>query len=313
MTRVIGFVVYPGFQLLDVAGPVAAFEAPTHVNPTEPYQVKLMSKDGAPVRSSFGVVVETVPFGRDELDTLLVVGGWGIEEPIACPETIDFIKAAQPRRLGSVCSGAYVLAQAGLLDGRRAATHWRRVADFRARFPQVKLDEDAIFVREGAIWTSAGITAGIDLALALIADDLGDEVAREVARELVVYHRRPGGQSQHSALLRMPSQSDRIARAIQFARDNLSSSLTVERLAAEAGVSPRQFSRMFTRESGQTPAKAVEQMRLDVAKIEIASRRYSIEEVARMTGFSDAERMREAFVRTFGQTPQAYRRDRAAT
>ena len=157
----IGLIVFPGFQILDAAGPLAAFEVPSRALEPSPYAVELLSRDGGLVRSSIGVSVMTAPFDDDGLDTLLVVGGWGIETPVGCPETLDFVRNARPRRIGSVCSGAYVLAEAGVLDGRRAATHWRRTDDFRRRYPRVRVEADAIFVRDDPVWTSAGITAGI--------------------------------------------------------------------------------------------------------------------------------------------------------
>ena len=311
MPRRVGLIVFPGFQILDAAGPLAAFEVPSRALEPSPYAVELLSRQGGLVRSSIGVSVMTAPFDDDAFDTLLVVGGWGIETPAACPGTLEFVRNARARRIGSVCSGAYVLAEAGLLDGRRAATHWRRTDDFRLRYPRVRVEADAIFVRDDPVWTSAGITAGIDLALALIADDLGEEMSRRTAQELVVFHRRPGGQSQHSALLELAPKSDRIGRALAYARSNLAEPLSVERLAEAAGLSSRQFARLFLRETGRTPAKAVEQLRVEAARIEVEAHRHSLVEVARLTGFNDTDRMRTAFLRAYGQPPQALRRGAA--
>jgi transcriptional regulator GlxA family with amidase domain len=207
-----------------------------------------------------------------------------------------------------VCSGAFVLGAAGVLDGRRATTHWRRARAMQAKFPAVKLDADRIFVKDGAVWTSAGITAGIDLALALIEEDHGLDVASAVAKELVVYHRRQGGQSQFSTLIQLRPAGDPSARALAFARERLHEPLGVERLAAAAGLSPRQFARRFLAETGQTPAKAVERLRLEAAKAEVETGRAPIDQIARRTGFNDPERMRRAFLRTYGQPPQAMRR-----
>lgn len=308
MLRTIGLIVFPGFQILDAAGPLAAFEVPSRAQAPSAYAVELLSREGGLVRSSVGVSVMTQPFYDDGWDTLLVVGGWGIEAPVACPRTLDFVRNSRPRRIGSVCSGAYVLAEAGLLDGRRAATHWRRAEDFRRRYPRVQLNADAIFVRDDPVWTSAGITAGIDLALALIADDLGEAMSRRTAQELVVFFRRPGGQSQYSALLDLAPKSDRIGRALAYARSNLAEPLPVERLAEAAGLSARQFARLFVQETGRTPARAVEQLRVEAARTEVEARRHSLTEVARLTGFNDSDRMRSAFLRAYGQTPQALRR-----
>jgi transcriptional regulator GlxA family with amidase domain len=208
----------------------------------------------------------------------------------------------------SVCTGAFLLAEARLLDGRRATTHWRYAANLQREFPRVKVESDRIFVKDGSVWTSAGITAGIDLALALIEEDLGIDVSRAVARELVVYHRRSGGQSQFSALLELEPESDRIRRALAFARDHLAEPLSVERLAAAAGIGPRQFSRAFRAETGETPARAIERLRTEAARLRVEAETEPIEQIAAAAGFADPERMRRAFVRRFGQPPQALRR-----
>jgi transcriptional regulator GlxA family with amidase domain len=216
--------------------------------------------------------------------------------------------AQRARRIASVCSGAYLLAEAGLLDGRRATTHWERSGDFTRRFPRVRLEPDRIFVRDGDVWTSAGITAGIDLALALIGEDLGEAVARRTAQQLVVYHRRPGGQSQFSALIEMDGQGGRFADLIDWMRERLGERLGVERLAERAAMSPRHFARAFAAETGMTPAKAVERLRLETARARVENSAEPIELVAAAVGFGDPERMRRAFLRAFGQPPQALRR-----
>jgi putative intracellular protease/amidase len=218
MVRRIGVFVFEDFQILDATGPLAAFELPSRGMTPPPYRLEVLSLGGGTVRSSCGLSVDTAPFAPEPFDTLVVAGGEGTRAAATCPKTLAMVRAADVRRLASVCSGAFVLAAAGLLDERRAATHWRRAADLQRRFPKVRVEPDAIWVRDGHVWTSAGITAGIDLALALIADDLGEAVARRTAQELVVYHRRPGGQSQHSALLDMAPRSDRVGRALAFAR-----------------------------------------------------------------------------------------------
>ena len=209
------------------------------------------------------------------------------------------------RRVTSVCSGTFILAAAGLLDGLRATTHWQAAAFLQRKYPGIRVESDRIFVKEGAIWTSAGVTAGIDLSLALIEEHLGPEVAKAVARQLVVYYRRPGGQSQFSALLELESTSDRVQRALSFARTHLCEVMSVEQLAKAAGLSPRQLGRIFLAETGQTPAKAVERLRTEAAKARIEQSDESIEGIAHAVGFVDPERMRRAFVRTFGHPPQA--------
>jgi transcriptional regulator GlxA family with amidase domain len=243
-------------------------------------------------------------------ETVLVAGGDGSRAAMREPALKDMVQcaAAAGRRIASVCSGAYVLAEAGVLDGRRATTHWARAEDFARRFPKVRLEADRIWVRDGEIWTSAGITAGIDLALALIAEDLGEGVAKRVAQQLVVYHRRPGGQSQFSALLDLDPGAGRFAGLLAWARERLSEPLGIERLAGQAGMSPRHFARAFLAEVGVTPAKAVERLRLDAARGAVESSSRAIDCIARQAGFGDPERMRRAFVRAFGQPPQALRR-----
>ena len=311
--RIVGVLVFTDFQLLDAAGPIGAFEIAGRYVPGT-YDIRLLSRDGGPVASSSGVTLNALSFkDAGPLDTLLVSGGEGTRGPSICEATLDFVRqtAITARRTTSVCSGAYVLAQAGLLDGRRATTHWNRTTDFARRYPKVKLEPDRIWVRDGAIWTSAGITAGIDLALALIAEDLGEDIARKTAQQLVVYHRRPGGQSQFSALLELKT-GGRFDALSAWARENLRSPLTVDVLAARAGMSERNFARAFAAETGFTPAKAIERLRVEAARTLLDSQPLQVEDVALETGFGDAERMRRAFIRAFGQPPQALRRARAA-
>jgi transcriptional regulator GlxA family with amidase domain len=212
------------------------------------------------------------------------------------------------RRIAAISTGAFLLAEAGLLDGRRATTHWMHASLLQAQYPAVKLDQDRIFTHDGPIWTTAGGAAGLDLCLALIEQDLGAEAAKAVARELIIYHRRTGAQSQISTLLELAPKSDRIQAALTYARDNLHKPLTVPELAEAANLSPRQFSRAFQAETGQSPAKAVETLRVEGARTLMEQSRHPIEVVARQTGFSDRDHMRRAFVRAFGQPPQALRR-----
>ena len=200
------------------------------------------------------------------------------------------------------------MAQAGLLEGRRATTHWAYARQLQERFPSIKVEPDRIYVIDGAIWTSAGMTAGIDLALAMVEKDHGAELARAVAQKLVMYHRRAGGQSQHSALLELAPKSDRIQTVLAYAREHLAQTLSVEQLAQEASLSSRQFSRAIRTETGQSPAKAVESLRLEAARLLIEKGRLSMDRIAVETGFVDRERMRKAFLRAFGQPPQMLRR-----
>jgi transcriptional regulator GlxA family with amidase domain len=306
----IGVLVFPQFQLLDAAGPISVFEIAARFAGQSP-SIKVFAVTPGPVRSSSGVEVlahALKPYGA--ITTLLVAGGEGVNVAARCEKTLNFVRAMARRgvRLASVCSGAYLLAEAGLLDGRRATTHWRRTRHFLAAYPEVKLEPDRIFVRDGDIWSSAGITAGIDLALAMAAEDFGDEVAQKTARQLVLYNRRSGGQSQFSSLLELKAPSGRFGALLSWAREHLDAPLTVEDLAEQAGMSSRHFTRAFIAETGSTPSKAVERLRIEVARQRVQSSSEAIERVAQLTGFRDPERMRRAFIRAFGQPPQSLRR-----
>ena len=310
MTRTIGMLIFADFQLLDAAGPIAVFETAARESTPPSYRLRIMANAAGPVSSSSGAQLIAETFTDDPIDTLIVAGGWGTREASACPATLAFVRAAsgQARRTASVCSGAFILAAAGLLDGRRATTHWGRATELARAYPQVDVEPDRIFVRDGAVWTSAGVTAGIDLALALVADDLGEGVARRAAQQLVVYYRRPGGQSLFSALLEADRPGSRFSPVLAWARERLGERLSVDRLADRAAMSPRHFARAFAAETGMTPAKAIERLRLEAAREQVESGTEPIEGVAAGAGFGDPERMRRAFIRAFGQPPQALRR-----
>lgn len=303
----IGFVVYPGFQAMSLAA-TSAFEFANLTVGQPRYDVCLLSENGGRIPSSFGMTIESEAFDRQPFDTLLVGGGVGI--PPSTPALLNFIREApaSARRVAAICTGAFLLAEAGLLDQRRATTHWLLAQQLKKLYPRVKVEEDRIFIIDGQLWTSAGMSAGIDLALAMVEKDLGADVAHSVAQKLVVYHRRSGGQSQFSALLELEPKSDRIQSALAYAKSHLRSALTVEELASAANLSPRQFSRAFTAETGQSPAKAVEHLRVEAARLMMEQTRHPVEVVAREVGFADRERMRRAFLRAFGQPPQAMRR-----
>jgi transcriptional regulator GlxA family with amidase domain len=307
MPRRLALVIFPGFQLLDAAGPIAAFEIAGRLRPGS-YDLCVLAPGGGLVRSSSGVALAAEPLADGPFDTVVVSGGDGTRALPQLAEIVRWLKRTAIRRPASVCSGAYVLAEAGLLDGRRATTHWGRTDDFARRYPKVKLEADRIFIRDGDVWTSAGITAGIDLALALVEDDLGGEVARRTAQQLVVHQRRPGGQSQFSALLDLGGRNGRFAELMDWMRDHLAEPLSVERLAERAAMSPRNFARAFTAETGTTPARAVERLRLEAARTAVETGHAPIDRVAEAVGFGDPERMRRAFLRAFGQPPQALRR-----
>jgi transcriptional regulator GlxA family with amidase domain len=268
----------------------------------------LLAPGGGEVESSSGLRLAAGPLEDGSFDTIVVSGGEIVRSVAAAQEIVAWLRRARARRTASVCSGAYLLAEAGLLDGRRATTHWASTDDFSRRYPKVKLDAERIFIRDGDVWTSAGISAGIDLALALIEDDLGPPLARRTAQQLVVHQRRPGGQSQFSALVELGGRTGRFVELIEWMRERLPEPLTVERLADRAAMSPRNFSRAFTAETGTTPAKAVERLRLEIARTAVETSHASLERIAEVVGFGDPGRMRRAFLRSFGQPPQALRR-----
>ncbi len=306
----IGIVVFPDFQLLDAAGPISVFEIASRIAGATA-SIRVLAELPGGVRSSSGV--ELLARGlrsAGQFSTLIVAGGEGVIAASRSAKLLAFVRAAEKRgvRIASVCSGAYVLAEAGLLDGRRATTHWRRTPHFLSTYPRVKLESDKIFVRDGEIWSSAGISAGIDLALAMVTEDFGEEVSRQTARQLVLYDRRSGGQSQFSSLLELKAPSGRFGPLLTWARENLHAPLTVEHLAERAGMSSRHFTRAFVAETGTTPFKAVERLRIEVARQRVQSSSEAIERVAQSTGFRDPERMRRAFIRAFGQPPQSLRR-----
>jgi transcriptional regulator GlxA family with amidase domain len=314
MPRSIAVILHPGFQLLDTAGPTAAFEMAERYRPGS-YELTVMApginRATGRVESSAGLRLAAEPLREGPFDTIIVSGGEIIRSATAASQIVAWLKAVTARRIASVCSGAFLLAEAGLLDGKRATTHWDSTERLQRSYPKVKLDAERIFIRDGNVWTSAGISAGIDLALALIEDDLGPDIGRRVAQQLVVHQRRPGGQSQFSALVELGGRTGRFADLIDWMRINLAEPLTVERLADRAAMSPRTFARAFTAETGTTPAKAVERLRLETARTAIESGNDSFERIAEKMGFGDPGRMRRAFLRGLGQPPQALRRARA--
>jgi transcriptional regulator GlxA family with amidase domain len=306
----IGILIFPDFQLLDAAGPISVFEiAGRYAGSATP--IRVMAAEAGPVRASCGVEMLARKFASPgAITTLVIAGGQGTTAAMRCEATLKFVCGLARRgvRVASVCSGAYVLAEAGLLAGRSATTHWERTRDFLKRYPDVKLEPDQIFVRDGNIWSSAGITAGIDLALAMVAEDFGDDVVQKTARQLVLYHRRSGGQSQFSSLLELKAPTGRFGALLTWAREHLDARLSVDDLADRAGMSARHFTRAFIAETGTTPSKAIERLRIEVARTRVQSSSEAIERVAETTGFRDPERMRRAFIRAFGQPPQALRR-----
>ena len=308
-----------GAQSLDILGPVEVFHTAAMIAPESGYEVTLVAPDdGRRVLLSNGLTMQADPLPEPppRHDTLLVAGGRGTREAIHDPAIVAWVRAAaaRARRTTSVCTGAFLLAEAGLLAGRGATTHWRYCDTLARRHPEIALDPDAVYVRDGDVWTSAGVTAGIDLALALVEEDVGREVALAVARELVVFLRRPGGQSQFSRALAAQQATRPALRELQaWMSGHLDADLSVAALARRANLTERSFSRAFRREVGQTPAAYVEALRIERARILLEDGAESLQAVARATGFASAEVLRRAFHRRVGVSPAAYReRFRAA-
>jgi transcriptional regulator GlxA family with amidase domain len=312
MVHHIAFIIYPAFDLLDLAGPLEVFEWAERSVPGS-YVCHVLTPNGGSVRSAGGLTIESEAKQPSGMDTMIVIGGASaMGQPD--PALLEFIgKGKGVRRRASVCTGSFLLAAAGLLDGRMATTHWRWTAELQRRFPSIKVNGDRIFTADRGTWTSAGITAGIDMALAMVEEDVGPEVARAVARAMVIFYRRPGGQLQFSTLVEHEPDTDRMRGVLAYARKNLSNRLSVEELAKYANLSPRQFSRAFRASTGVTPAKAIEKLRVEAARPRVEHTTDLLDIIARDVGFADAMRMRDAFVRIFGISPQEMRRSARLT
>jgi len=306
----VGYFLTSGFQVMAI-GTQTVFEMANIVAREEIYRVTNYSLAGGQIRSSLGLSVST-----EQVTTGTLADTWmisGVVNPLARktpPEELAFVSAAskQSRRMAGLCTGTFVLGDAGLLGGRRVTTHWAFADALRTRCVKTQVEADRIFIIDGPVWTSAGLTAAMDLALAMVEKDLGSELAASVAHVMVMHQRRSGGQSQHSEMLKMSPKSDRIQAALDFAQKNLGKALTVGDLANAAHLSPRQFSRVFQSETGRSPAKAIEHLRLEEARNMIERGRHSMAVIARETGFGDRNRLRDAFVRGFGVSPQSLRR-----
>jgi len=305
--QTVALVLRPDFQVMSLAA-LSAFEFANLAAGEKLYDIQVYSEHGGLVASSLHTSVDTAPLGRADFDTVLISGAMDGAPASAGIHAYLQEAAKHSRRLGALCVGAFALAEAGLLDGKRATVHWARAPEMRRNFPLVKVDEDRIYIVDGKIWTSAGMTAALDLTLGMVEKDFGPKLARSVSQKLVLYHRRAGGQSQHSALLDLNPTSNRIQQALEYARRNLRRELSVNELADAAFLSPRQFSRAFRAETGSTPAKAIENLRLEAARLMLEQGRHTIESVATETGFGDRDRMRRAFLRVYGQSPQSLRR-----
>ena len=317
--RRIVLLAFEGALALDIAGPSDAFGIANRLDHTRPpyYSLRYVSVRGGPVRASSGLTLETERVGAHvfaELDTLIVSGGSFMQETILDKALVRWIARAarHARRVCSVCSGAFLLAEAGLLDGRTAVTHWSMTELFRARYPKVLLALDPIFVEDGNVWTSAGVTAGIDLALALIRRDLGPAIAMATAKDMVMFMQRPGGQAQFSAALlgqaALRQRDDPMIEIASYISANLAGDLSVTALARRVSMSPRSFARLFDgRSDDLTPAKLVEGMRVEAAARALSETDNPIKQVAAICGFGDEERMRRAFLRKLGVAPSEYR------
>jgi transcriptional regulator GlxA family with amidase domain len=314
--RRIAIVAFPGVTLLDISGPAQVFAELEAIElPGPGYSLSYLSSSGGLVSTDVGMMIDTAPISSvrpHQIDTLVIPGGPGIWEIRNDARLMKWISQALPqaRRIASVCLGAFALAWTGVLDGKRAATHWRYCPRLQDSFPNVRVEPNAIFVKDGHVWSSAGVSAGIDLALAMIEEDFGHTIALDVARRLVVFLKRPGGQSQFSTVLAAQASDveGRFSALHAWIIENIASDLRVEMLAAKAGMTPRTFARTYANRTGMTPASGVEALRVETARLLLESQQIrSIVEVAKRAGFGDDERMRRAFLRHLGVSPAEYR------
>jgi transcriptional regulator GlxA family with amidase domain len=315
VTRIVEVLAFPSVQLLDVTGPLQVFASANDqvaaAGGTPPYAPRVVAQSGREITASAGVTLATHPLPPAEapVDTLMVAGGEGVDAAAADPALVDWVRArsGQARRTASVCTGAFLLAAAGVLDGRRAVTHWAFCADLARRYPAVHVESDPIFIHDGPVWTSAGVTSGIDLALALVEEDLGRAVALAVARYLVVFLKRPGGQAQFSAALTLQAAEDRFGPLHDWINTHLADDISLRGLAREAGMSERSFSRRYAEATGLTPARAVERLRVEAARRLLSESRQPVKRISQRCGFGSEETMRRSFQRLLAVTPQDYR------
>ena len=306
---------FPAVQLLDVAGPLQVFATANRIvagpGVAPPYSTRVIALGGGIITASAGLALAAAPLPATGggLDTLMVAGGEGVGAAAADPALLDWLRAraADARRVASVCTGAYLLAASGLLDGRRAVTHWSHCDDLAHCYPEVRVESDPIFVNDGTVWTSAGVTAGIDLALALVEADLGRIVALAVARYLVVFLKRPGGQAQFSTALSLQSVGDGFDALHEWISENLARDISLPVLASQAGMSERSFSRHYAEATGMTPGRAVERLRVEAARRLLSESRLSVKRIAAQCGFGSEETMRRSFLRQLATTPKDYR------
>jgi transcriptional regulator GlxA family with amidase domain len=315
-SRNVVVVTYPGMQSLDAVGPYEVFAGASRVvesSPSSGYTVRLVSVDGQPVRAGSGMLLGTEPLpGADErIDTLVLPGGDRAQAARTDVTLMSWIAAAAPRcrRVATVCTGAFLAAEVGLLDGRRVTTHWASAEQLAREYPKLEVEADPIYLRDGKYWTSAGVTAGIDLALALVEDDLGGDVAQTVARWLVMFLHRPGGQTQFASPVWVPRAERSTVRAVQTLVESApAGDHRLPALAAAAAMSVRHFTRVFTDEVGETPGRFVERVRLEAARHDLETTSDTLEVVASRCGFGSAETLRRTFQRRLSVTPDSYRR-----
>lgn len=313
--RVVEVLAFPLVQLLDVTGPFQVFATANDLvleaGGRPPYDLQVVGRSGALVTASAGLKLSTrpLPSAGAAVDTLIVAGGRGVEAAAADPMIIEWVRtrAKRARRIASVCTGAFLLAASGLLDGRRAATHWSYCAELARRFPKVRVESDPIFVHDGPIWSSAGVSAGIDLALALVEEDLGRTLALAVARYLVVFMKRPGGQAQFSTALSLQAADDEFRALHQWINNHLADDLPLPALADRAGMSERSFSRHYAAATGFTPARAIERLRVEAARRLLSESGLPVKRISQRCGFGSEETLRRSFLRLLAVTPQDYR------
>jgi transcriptional regulator GlxA family with amidase domain len=312
----VAILAFPGVTLLDISGPAQVFAELREIELAgASCAMSYVSRAGGLVRTDVGMMIDTAPIESvrpDQIDTLVVPGGPGIWDLKRDAVLIEWIAQALPhaRRVASICLGAFVLAWTGALDGRRAATHWRYCPRLQDSFPNIRVEPNAIFVKDGRVWSSAGVSAGIDLALAMVEEDFGHTIALDVARRLVVFLKRPGGQSQFSTVLKAQASDveGRFSALHAWIIENIASDLKVERLAERAGMTPRTFARTYVNRTGMTPAIGVEALRVETARLLLESKQVGgVIEVAKRAGFGDDERMRRAFLKHLGVSPSEYR------
>ncbi|NNA54684.1 GlxA family transcriptional regulator [Pseudomonas koreensis] len=313
MPKAIHVLAFANMQILDVTGPLQVFASANDLARQRglpvPYAPSVIAREGGAVMSSAGLAVLAEPLPQEPSDTLIIAGGWGIYPAAEDLALVDWVRehAAGCRRVASVCTGAFLLAASGWLDGRRVVTHWTRCEQLAQQHPQLQVEANPIFINDGPVWTSAGVTAGIDLALAMVEQDLGRDIALDVARHLVVFLKRPGGQSQFSVTLALQNQGNRFDDLHAWIAEHLTCDLGVPTLAEQAGMSERSFVRHYRADTGQTPARAIELIRVETARRLLSDTGLPVKRIAANCGFGSEETLRRSFLRAIGVTPQAYR------